>query len=79
MYKYKLKEEASKVSEFQEERINAFDEIEKELDSLIKPLRQAKIATIKYYREKPDSYGVVTGTDLIKDYLQDIKTLLTNE
>ena len=30
MYKYKLKEEASKVSEFQEERINAFDEIEKE-------------------------------------------------
>ena len=36
MYKYKLKEEASKVSEFQEERINAFDEIEKELEALIK-------------------------------------------
>jgi hypothetical protein len=52
MYKYKLKEEASKVSEFQEERINAFDEIEKELEALIKPLRQAKIATIKYYKRK---------------------------
>jgi len=79
MYKYKIKEEESKVSKFQEERINAFNEIEKELDALIKPLRQAKIATTKYYRENPDSFSVVTGTDLIKDYLKDIKTLLTNE
>jgi|TARA_B110000037_G_C17005976_1_gene459277 hypothetical protein len=79
MYKYKLNEEASKVSKFQEERINAFNEIENELETLIKPLRQAKIATIKQYRENPDSYGVVIGTDLIKDYIKDIKTLLTNE
>ena len=55
MYKYKLNEEASKVSKFQEERINAFNEIENELETLIKPLRQAKIATIKQYRENADS------------------------
>ena len=50
-----------------------------ELKSLIKPLRQAKIKTIKYYRQNPKSYAVVKGTDLIKDYIKDIETLLTNE
>ena len=52
-------------------------EIENELKSLIKPLRQAKIETVKYYRQdEPKSYSVVIGTDLIKDYIKDIKTLL---
>lgn len=80
MYKYKLiKEEKSDIDKFQEERINAFDEIENKIKSLIKPLRQAKIETIKYYRQNPKSYAVVKGTDLIKDYIKDIETLLTNE
>ena len=78
MYNYKLiKEDEDKDKlNFQEERVNAFREIEEELQSLIKPLRQAKIETIKYYRENPNSYSVVTGTDLIKDFIKDIKTLL---
>jgi|TARA_B110000914_G_scaffold220136_1_gene229742 hypothetical protein len=78
MYNYKLiKEDEDKARlKFQEERVNAFREIEEELQSLIKPLRQAKIETIKYYRENPNSYSVVTGTDLIKDFIKDIKTLL---
>ena len=80
MYKYKLiKEEKSDIDKFQEERINAFDEIENKIKTLIKPLRQAKIETIKYYRQNPKSYAVVKGTDLIKDYIKDIETLLTNE
>tara|TARA_B100000780_G_scaffold254428_1_gene202543 strand:+ start:431 stop:667 length:237 start_codon:yes stop_codon:yes gene_type:complete len=76
MYNYKLVKEDKAELKFQEERINAFSEIEDELKSLIKPLRQAKIETIKYYRENPESFSVVTGTDLIKDFLNDIKTLL---
>ncbi len=78
MYNYKLiKEDEDKAKlKFQEERVNAFNEIEDELQSLVKPLRQAKIETIKYYRENPNSYSVVTGTDLIKDFIKDIKTLL---
>ena len=78
MYNYKLiREDEDKAKlKFQEERVNAFREIEEELQSLIKPLRQAKIETIKYYRENPNSYSVVTGTDLIKDFIKDIKTLL---
>ena len=78
MYNYKLiREDEDKAKlKFQEERVNAFNEIEDELQSLIKPLRQAKIETIKYYRENPNSYSVVTGTDLIKDFIKDIETLL---
>jgi len=80
MYKYKLiKEQEEGVEKFQQERINAFDEIENKIKALVKPLRQAKIETIKYYRENPKSYAVVRGTDLIKDYIKDIETLLTNE
>ena len=76
--KYKLvKEEEDKLEKFQQSRIDAFGEIENELKSLIKPLRQAKIETVKYYRQdEPKSYSVVVGTDLIKDYIKDIKTLL---
>ena len=72
-----IKEEEDKLEKFQQRRIDAFEEIENELKSLIKPLRQAKIETIKYYRQdEPKSYSVVYGTDLIKDYIKDIKTLL---
>ena len=79
MYKYTLvKEVESKVEKFQEKRINAFDEIEKRLEAIKKPLRLAKINTIKYYRDNPTSYSVVTGTDLINDYISDIETLLKN-
>ena len=76
--KYKvIKEEEDKLDSFQQERIDAFDKIEEELKSLIKPLKQAKIETIKFYRQdEPNSFSVVYGTDLINDYLKDIKTLL---
>ena len=46
--KYKrIKEEEDKLDKFQQSRIDAFDEIENEIKSLIKPLRQAKIETVK--------------------------------
>ena len=54
-----------------------FDDIENKLDIIIKKLRQAKIDTIKYYRQdEPKSYSVKYGTDLITDYIKDIETLL---
>jgi hypothetical protein len=75
----KIKEEEDKLEVFQQGRIDAFDEIENKLDDLRKKLRQAKIQTVKYYRQdEPKSYSVVYGTDLIKDYLKDIETLLEN-
>ena len=73
MYEYRLDEQEDSLEQFQQKRIDAFDELE----DVKKLLRQAKIATIKYYRQdEPKSYSVVYGTDLIKDYIKDIETLL---
>jgi hypothetical protein len=80
MYKYRLKEQKDeKAVKFQEGRIIAFDALESRLENVKKLLRQGKIETIKYYRENPDSYGVVIGTDLINDYINDIEILLNRE
>ena len=83
MYKYTLINEVDKddkLAQFQEERIQAFDKIEDRLENLVKSLRQAKIETIKYYRQvEPKSYSVVFGTDLINDYINDIETLLKKD
>jgi hypothetical protein len=82
MYKYKLKERAfnqpQDVKKYQEERIAAFKAIEARLNSLYPAIDRAKDETIAYYNENPGSYYdiVVTPTDLIMDYLNDIEELL---
>ena len=77
MNSIRIKEEEDKLEKFQQGRIDAFDEIENKLDGLKKIVRQAKIETVKYYiQDEPKSYSVVYGTDLIKDYIKDIETLL---
>jgi hypothetical protein len=80
MYKYKLKERAfnqpQDVKKYQEERIAAFKAIEARLNSLYPAIDRAKDETIAYYNENPGSYTVVTPTDLIMDYLNDIEELL---
>lgn len=80
MYKYRLiEQEEDKVKKFHEERIMAFDALESRLEDIKKILRQAKIETIKYYRENPKSYAVVKPTDLVGDFIKDIETLLKSE
>ena len=74
MYNYKLKED--KTKKFHDERIMVFDDLELRLDNIKKLIRQSKIETIKYYRENPTSFAVVKPTDLIRDYIKDIETLL---
>jgi len=77
--KYRLvKEQDNKVKNFQEQRVQAFDKLESRLVDIKKLLRQGKIETIKYYRENPESFSVVKGTDLIEDYFKDIESLLEN-
>ena len=63
-------------TKFHNERINAFDLIEKELNDIYKLISNAKNETIKYYNDNPKSFSVVKPTDLIMDYLNDIKQLL---
>ena len=71
--------EAETPEEFQKKRIEAFDLIENELNDVYKMLSNAKNETVDYYNTKPSSYAVVRPTDLILDYIKDIKDLLKGE
>ena len=75
-YKLKLKEQDPGRIQFQEKRMQAFKEIEARLNNLYPLLDQAADETANYYKEKPESYSVVTPTDLILDYIKDIEQLL---
>jgi hypothetical protein len=85
-YKYKLKEDNTDVETFLKDtsindparkkfiasRILGFDEIQRKLNQLIPLLQQAKHKTLDYYRQNPESYNVVYGTDLANDYVNDL-------
>ena len=58
--------------EFIKTRILAFDALEDKLNQLVPMMQQAKNKTIDYYRNKPESYGIVYGTDLAQEYLNDL-------
>ena len=76
MYNRNIKENEDKASKFHEERIVAFDKLEDRFENIKKSIKLAKIETIKYYRDNPESFAVVLGTDMINDYFNDIETLL---
>ena len=71
--------EAESAQDFQNRRIAAFDIIEQELNDIYKMLSNAKNETSGYYNENPRSYAVVKPTDLVLDYIKDIKDLLKGE
>jgi len=78
-FKKELKEEENVKDPYQvfhNQRIEAFDLIENEINNIYKILSNAKNKTIKYYNDNPTSYSIITPTDLILDYIKDIKTLL---
>lgn len=64
-------------SKFQKERIDAFSSIKNELDNIYNIANKAQEKTKKYYKANPDSYSIAFPTDLVLDYLKDIKKLLT--
>ena len=53
-------------------RLLAFDKIERQLNELIPLLQQSKHETMDYYKQNPDSFNVVYGTDLAQEYLNDL-------
>jgi len=67
------------AKDFHQERINIFDKIEDELNTLSPLISNAKNSTIEYYNENPGSYAIIRSTDLILDYIKDIKQLLKGE
>ena len=71
--------EAESAKDFQDKRIAAFDDIEQELNDIYKMLSNAKNETSQYYTDNQSSYSVVKPTDLVLDYIKDIKDLLKGE
>lgn len=67
------------AGDFQNKRIQAFDRIEQEMNDIYKMLSNAKNETSDFYNENPGSYSVVKPTDLVLDYIKDIKDLLKGE
>jgi hypothetical protein len=59
-------------------RILGFDELETKLNELLPLLQQAKHKTMDYYRQNPESFSVVYGTDLANDYVNDLIELFKN-
>ena len=53
-------------------RLMGFDEVERKLNQLLPLLQQAKHETMDYYRQNPESFSIVYGTDLANDYLNDL-------
>ena len=66
-------------NEFQKGRIDVFEKIENELNDLPPLISNAKNKTVEYYSSNPGSYAIVNSTDLILEYIKDIKTLLKGE
>ena len=66
-------------NDFQIERIKAFDKIEEEINDIYKMLSNAKNETSDYYNDNPSSKEPVFPTDLIFDYLKDIKDILNQD
>jgi uncharacterized protein YfcZ (UPF0381/DUF406 family) len=74
-----LFEDDTPQAKFQKERVDAFKVIEKELNDIYKMISNAKDETLDYYKDNPSSYAIVKSTDLIIDYLRDIKSLLKTQ
>jgi len=73
------KESITEFSDFQQKRINSFDEIEENLNQVSPLLSNAKSETTKYYNENPGSYDIKYSTDMIEDYVNNIIELLKQE
>jgi hypothetical protein len=64
----------SDVKKFQEARINEFDQIQDELNTLIS---NAKNQTIEYYQANPGQFSIYKPTSMALEYIKKAKELLS--
>ena len=69
-------ETLTEYSDFQQKRINMFNDVEEKVNSLSPLLSNAKNETAEYYNENPGSYAIVYSTDMVNELLGDITELL---
>ena len=63
-------------SNFQQKRINVFDEVEDKINNILPMLSNAKNETAEYYNENPGSYAIVVPTDYILEILDEVELKL---
>ena len=63
-------------SNFQQKRINVFNEIEDKINNILPMLSNAKNETAEYYNENPGSYAIVVPTDYILEILDEVELKL---
>ena len=66
--------EKTNVEKFQEIRLNEFDQIQNELNSLIS---NAKNQTIEYYTANPGQFSIYKPTSMALEYIKKAKELLS--
>lgn len=67
------------LKKFISSRLLGFDKLERKLNELLPLLQQAKHETMDYYRENPNSFTVLYGTDLANDYVNDLIELFKKQ
>jgi hypothetical protein len=64
------------VNSFQQERINAFNDIQTRINKLSPLVSNAKNSTIEFYKNNPSSFELHISTEIILNYLKKIEQLL---
>ena len=67
-------DEKADVEKFHEERINEFDQIQNELNTLIS---NAKNQTIEYYKANPGKFDIYKPTSMALEYIRKAQKLLS--
>jgi len=67
-------DEKAEVEKFQEERVNEFDQIQQELNTLIS---NAKNQTIEYYKANPGKFSIYKPTSMALEYIKKAQKLLS--
>ena len=71
---FEEEEEKTDVKKFQEARLDEFDQIQNELNSLIS---NAKNQTIEYYTANPGQFSIYKPTSMALEYIKKAKELLS--
>ena len=69
----------NEMNEFQKKRLAGLDEIEKLMNDITPLISNAKNDTIELYGGNAGSYDITQPIEIVKNYLQEIKQLLTEK
>jgi hypothetical protein len=69
----------NEMNEFQKKRLEGLDEIEKLMNDITPLISNAKNDTIELYGGNAGSYDITQPIEIVKNYLQEIKQLLTEK